>query len=320
MDKYSIDAAIIAKDEVANLNDLIQNLSAFCRSIILVDTGSMDNTPTFASSLGAEVYFHQWTNNFAHSRNYAIKYTTAEWILSIDADERVDINSLRNCLSLMNNPEVGGIRLNIINYTNTEQTQYTEHRYTRLFRRDPRIKFEGAIHEQVSESIIGAGFKIEDADTNIFHYGYINPGEKKKQRNITMLEEEHKHSPESAWYKFHLASAEFANNNLPRAKELFTQAISGSELAVEQHEMSIVRLAQIALKAGEHQEIDKLSFNSIGNASLSGLLKSIYATSLLERKCFAEAYKIYSDEEVLNSAMVDRDSIQSMLAALKDVL
>lgn len=315
-----IDAAIIVRDEADNITDLMYNLGKFCHRIVLVDTGSLDNTATIAASLGADVYFHQWTNSFADSRNHALKYTTSDWILSIDADERIDINSLNNCLSLLDNPEIGGIRLNIINYTNTEQTQFTEHRYTRLFRRDNRIRFEGAIHEQVNHSILDAGYKIVDSDVNIYHYGYINPSDEKKQRNICMLAQELEQEPDSNWHKFHMASAEFANNNLARAKELFSQVVAGGDIPAEQHEMAIVRLAQIALKESDHQEIDRLSLKTIENANLRGLLKSIQATSMLERQRMAEAYKLYNTDDVLNSSMVDTNSIQAMLVALKEVL
>ena len=55
--------------------------------IVVVDTGSTDNTIAVARSGGAAVYARAWTDDFSAARNASIRLATADWILYLDADE-----------------------------------------------------------------------------------------------------------------------------------------------------------------------------------------------------------------------------------------
>lgn len=84
-----ITALIITKDEEKNISDCIASIADFATRILVVDSGSQDQTQSIAESLGAEVYFHEFETH-AKQRNWAIDNLniTTQWILRIDADER----------------------------------------------------------------------------------------------------------------------------------------------------------------------------------------------------------------------------------------
>jgi glycosyltransferase involved in cell wall biosynthesis len=82
-----ISAIILAKNEEKNIKDCLQSIS-WCDEKIVIDDNSTDKTSELAKKYGAKVY-KKHLSNFSEQRNYAIEKATGDWILFIDADERV---------------------------------------------------------------------------------------------------------------------------------------------------------------------------------------------------------------------------------------
>jgi hypothetical protein len=82
-----ITACIIARDEAEHLGACLESV-AFCDEIVLVDSGSTDGTPELALAAGARVVRQDWLG-YAAQRNVALEHAAGEWVLEIDADERV---------------------------------------------------------------------------------------------------------------------------------------------------------------------------------------------------------------------------------------
>ena len=77
----------ITGNEAANIADCIDSLK-FCDERIVVDGGSKDDTVAIAEKHGATVYHHAWTNH-GKQKNIALSHATGDWVLVLDADERV---------------------------------------------------------------------------------------------------------------------------------------------------------------------------------------------------------------------------------------
>src|SRR3984893_657054 len=82
-----LSAIVITKNEAANIGDCLDTL-AFCDERIVVDCGSSDETMAIAQGRGARTLFHEW-NGFGPQKNFALSLATGDWVLSLDADERV---------------------------------------------------------------------------------------------------------------------------------------------------------------------------------------------------------------------------------------
>jgi glycosyltransferase involved in cell wall biosynthesis len=78
---------IITKNEAANMRACVESV-AWADEIIVVDSGSSDGTPDICRALGTKVYEHDWPG-FGPQKNRALDYATGDWVLSLDADERV---------------------------------------------------------------------------------------------------------------------------------------------------------------------------------------------------------------------------------------
>ncbi|GAB1232693.1 glycosyltransferase family 2 protein [Ferrigenium sp. UT5] len=83
----TLSVILITRNESANIRACLESV-AFADEIIVVDSGSTDDTVAIARSMGAQVYEHDWPG-FGPQKNRALNYATCDWVFSIDADERV---------------------------------------------------------------------------------------------------------------------------------------------------------------------------------------------------------------------------------------
>ncbi len=83
----SLSVILITKNEAANIRACLESV-AWADEIVVVDSGSTDDTVTIARQMGAIVYEHDWIG-FGPQKNRALDYASKDWVFSIDADERV---------------------------------------------------------------------------------------------------------------------------------------------------------------------------------------------------------------------------------------
>jgi glycosyltransferase involved in cell wall biosynthesis len=88
--KYStrtISLCLIVRNEQELLPRCLDSVRGVVDEIILVDTGSTDNTIKIAETYGARIYHYVWSDDFAAARNVSLAQANCEWILVLDADE-----------------------------------------------------------------------------------------------------------------------------------------------------------------------------------------------------------------------------------------
>ncbi len=322
MDKLQeLGVAMIVRNAGATVERAIRSVLSVAQQIVVVDTGSQDKTASICSRLGCEIYFKKWTDDFSEARNHALNFMRTDWILSLDADEELDVDSFLKNKFFLNNENAGGIKVKIVNLLEQDKPDYqTVHTYSRLFRNNQEIRFEGRIHEQISDSIISTGLEIIDSDIIIRHYGYIQTGQEKIDRNRELLEKELQSKPEDVWYNYHLAETEFAAGDKDKAKALFESIVNSTELSLEQRENVFIKLAQIALNKDDFDGLDKwLNFKS-ENVNNEGFRKFILATALMLLKRFSEAKVLLESPEVGQSGLVDTKSLQKAHEVINIVL
>ena len=94
MEVILISLCMIVKNEEKRLSACINSISEIIDEIIVVDTGSTDDTPQIAQNHGVKLFFHDFNNDFSEVRNISIKHATKDWILFLDADEVLEEKSL----------------------------------------------------------------------------------------------------------------------------------------------------------------------------------------------------------------------------------
>jgi glycosyltransferase involved in cell wall biosynthesis len=115
MSRSKISAALIARNESANISEAIKSLS-FADQIVVADTGSTDDTVEIAQRLGAEVHSVEF-EGFGKTKNRALDFCRGDWVLFIDADERVTTELADKVLNTAGNESAtSGFLINRLTY------------------------------------------------------------------------------------------------------------------------------------------------------------------------------------------------------------
>jgi glycosyltransferase involved in cell wall biosynthesis len=91
--KPFLSVCLIVKNESQHLSRCLASVKPYADEIIVVDTGSQDNTPDIAREYGAKLSYFAWGDDFSAARNYSISQACGEWIFIIDADEELIVNN-----------------------------------------------------------------------------------------------------------------------------------------------------------------------------------------------------------------------------------
>ena len=186
-----ITACIITRDQQNKLEKCLQHLQAFPVEIVVVDTGSTDDSKKVAMKYTEYVYDFPWIGDFATAKNYAVEKAPTNIVFVVDSDEYVtefDAKAIEKKIK-KDNKCVGRVKRTNI-FGDDGQSQGDEW-INRIF--DKRyFHYVGRIHEQV-ERLDGEEYATFLTNTHMLHDGYLlsdEEREKKTERNIVLLKEE----------------------------------------------------------------------------------------------------------------------------------
>jgi len=203
--RVSISACLMVKDEEELLPGCLDSVRDWVDEIIVVDTGSGDRTIEIAKSYGAKIFHQPWEGNFSKHRNYSIEQASCDWILIIDADERICQEDVPPLVQFLNQGQAPIVAINVYNVYRDKNQSTTFLPSERLFRRELNLRYDGIVHNQLKlppdVPILRAGVKLE-------HLGYdLSPEkmEKKMARSRALLEKQLEENPDNTFALFNLA-------------------------------------------------------------------------------------------------------------------
>ena len=144
-----ISVVVLTKDEEKNLQECLGSVRQLADEIIVIDDNSIDKTTEIAKNFGAKVFTHSLDNNFAQQHNFALRQAQGDWVLSIDADERVSPGLAAEIKKEIKNNKVDGFYLKRQDFFGGRALKYGETANVRLLRlgRKGKGKFEREVHE-----------------------------------------------------------------------------------------------------------------------------------------------------------------------------
>lgn len=194
MAKVPISVCIIAKNEEKYIEGCLRQVLPYGMEIVVVDTGSTDNTKQIAQKYTDHVYDFTWVGDFSAARNFAASKASNNWILVLDCDEYIqelDMSKLRMCMQKYAK-NVGVI--NILNvYIKDGKESMQPNEVPRFYNRN-YYDYRFRIHEQITpkkavdfNEVVLETFRMP---LSVKHYGYdISDSEmmKKQERNLELL-------------------------------------------------------------------------------------------------------------------------------------
>jgi glycosyltransferase involved in cell wall biosynthesis len=166
----SVAVLILTYNEEKNISDCIAS-ARFADEVVVIDSGSTDRTVAIAQSLGAKVAVRAMTDGFGPQRNYALSQTETDWVLYLDADERITPGLAAEVRKVVEGNEPFAYEILRNNYAFGRRLKHGGFRPDYSLRFYPRtaVSWSGTVHEEATVTVPKRKLK-----NVIIHYTYTD--------------------------------------------------------------------------------------------------------------------------------------------------
>lgn len=257
----SLSLAMIARNEEEVLGLVLSDASQFCDELVVVDTGSTDRTVEIARHWGARVEHFEWVDDFAAARNFSFESCTGDWIIWLDADDRV-LPEVREGIRALKEELAGRADLDTvimdyrIMWRDDDPTVCINHfPRERITRRSAGLRWENPIHELFQIDFSRA---LHRNDLYVEHRPPGDRDPRRGGRNLRILQRAYDRgdsSPRTLYYRaLELKMLERFAEALPAYQEYVANPGPKWE-----HYIALIDLATCAMRVGrEDLEVDSL--------------------------------------------------------------
>ena len=263
--------SMIVRDEESSIGACLQSVVDFVDEIVIVDTGSVDNTVSIAEEFGAKVFKISWPGDFAPARNEALKLVNGDWVLVLDADEKFRDEAIYEIQNIISRNEV--LLVNLLRYeVGSLISPYST--VSRLFRNHPKIHWSRPYHSMVDDSINELLLDepwwrvVNCSEPALIHVGYqpdaIKKGTKAK-RLRTAMEKSLLENPNDPYVSAKLGALEISEGYLQKGLDILMNGLSHIEHSLnhinERYELLLhlgIGLSSIDISAAQKAYRDAL--------------------------------------------------------------
>ena len=239
--------SMIVRDEATRIEACLRSVQDFVDEMVVVDTGSTDETVALAQACGARVEHLTWPGDFAPARNAALEHVKGDWVLVLDADEQLRTEAIPKLKALMAQPDV--LVINLLRHElGAAMAPYSN--VSRLFRRHPRIQWSRPYHSMIDESVAALmsdepQWRIANcAEPALLHDGYrpeLLSGTDKAERLRQSMERWLEDQPSDPYACAKLGALEVSEGNRDRGITLLRQGLKmlpgGEAFIAERYEL-----------------------------------------------------------------------------------
>lgn len=180
VDKIPVSIAVICKNEAHNIERLLKSVTEFAE-VIIVDSGSTDDTLKIAGQYTPHIYEHDWAGD-GPQRQRAIAYCQYDWVLNLDADEQLTSELVAEIKAAIKSSEFAAYEVKFNDYFMQEfSSSYTKmHAKVRMFRKSSVVFQQKIVHASAPH----VNGKIGSLSSPVLHYGDVTIDNKLKKSNL----------------------------------------------------------------------------------------------------------------------------------------
>lgn len=209
----TISLCLIIKDEQDVLDRCLSSFCDIVDEIIIVDTGSKDNSINIAKKYTSKIYNYKWDNDFSAARNYSLSFAKCDYIMWVDADDYIENTQKTKILDLKKSNDYS---IDIYYLLYDFDKNYLPFYRERIIKNNSNCKFKGKIHE----AIIPFGkTKYEKITIKQFDK---NKGLTKRNLNIYLSMKQENLNARDLYY---FAKELYRHNEIKKAKEMFIKSL-----------------------------------------------------------------------------------------------
>ncbi|TBL76647.1 glycosyltransferase family 2 protein [Paenibacillus thalictri] len=290
-----ITLCMIVRNEERHLGPCLAAAQPYVDEIVIVDTGSQDRTAEIAEQYGARLYRMVWNEHFAEARNYALEQAGGDWILVLDADERLHPADPDDVKNLLADETASGYYASIRHHRSEAADDYETDIVCRLFRNLPGVAYRGRIHEDIGKSLIEScpQMTIKRCGLVVSHYGYVREdaiAKKKAQRNKLLLERALREESDTLYYRYASGVESFMEESYTEAAETFAPLLPLVPPAAGYASDLAYKLAYARYRNGEYQAALQAVETGLVRDPFHADLQELHGVLLLEEGRPEEAH------------------------------
>jgi glycosyltransferase involved in cell wall biosynthesis len=243
---------MIVKNEAERIGTVLAEAAGCCDELVVLDTGSTDDTVAIARSAGAVVYDFAWIDDFAAARNASFDHCTGDWIMWLDGDDRLPADAQQSVRALIPtlSDDVDVVYAQYRTYATDSDLLVLRHDRERFLRRSAGLQWVGPVHEVIAPP---AGRFMRSNEVYVEHHPVPDSDERPNDRNIKILlrlVDEGDRSPRTLYY---LAN-EYRDHGQPEeAIKYYKEYLTVSTLAWERYDARLY-LANNLASLERHEE------------------------------------------------------------------
>ena len=276
-----LSACLIVRDEEKTLGRCLQSLAGVADEVVVVDTGSTDQTLALAQRFGARIGHFTWCDDYAAARNASLELARGEWILWLDADEYLTPLDREKVIRAKSHAPDQAFYFTLVN----EGGDGTRFRQVKMFPNRPTLRFERPVHETLVPALRRVGLAVASADIEVRHTGYSDPqavGDKQAYY-LRLMEKWLASHPNDFDICFRIGHTHYSQGRYGPAASCFERILTQPRPQVEPD--SVWRLAlgfkgRCLLEKGDYQEaadllrpfLQEWPDDAIGNLTLGDAL------------------------------------------------
>jgi GT2 family glycosyltransferase/tetratricopeptide (TPR) repeat protein/2-polyprenyl-3-methyl-5-hydroxy-6-metoxy-1,4-benzoquinol methylase len=237
-DRPRLSLCMIVRDSARTLPAALESIRPWVDEMVIVDTGSLDETPRIAEWYGGRLLHFPWPDSFSVARNESLRHAQGDWLFWMDSDDTIPPECGRKLRRLIDRD----VPSNVVGFViqvhcpggdedGDPACNVTMVDHVKLFRNRPELRFDGRIHEQILPAIRASGGEVAWTDIYVVHSGSDqsrSAQEKKRERDLRLLHLELAERPEHPFTLFNLGMTHVHGSHFEEAVDYLRRGIARS--------------------------------------------------------------------------------------------
>ena len=281
--RVSLSLCMIVKDEAKTLWRCLNSVKSFISEIIIVDTGSKDETKEIASKFNSKIYDFKWINDFSAARNFAFSKATSDYIMWLDGDDYINDDNILKIKLLLENMDdcYDYVSAEYILARNDDGKVTTSLRRNRIVKRNRRFIWIGNVHEYLE--VYGKGLEGNFA----IEHGKIK---EYTDRNLQIFKDMEKNNkkftPRDMYY---YANELFDNKYYNEAINKYRKFIDSKQGWIEDVKSAYLRIINSLNIIDNKDKIPDIAFESFKIDTPTAEIACNLGNYYMEKKSFKQA-------------------------------
>lgn len=260
-----VSLCMIVRDNAGTIRPCLESIRPWVDEMIVIDTGSTDDTPRICEELGARVRHWPWRDDFSAARNESLKDARGEWIFWMDSDDTMPAACGRQLRELVDRDhpanELGYVmQVHCPGPPDEGRRDVTVVDHIKLFRNRPDLQFEHRIHEQILPAIRRAGGDVAFTDIHVIHSGSDHSPEvrqRKLKRDFKLLHLDLAERPDHPFVLFNLGMTYADAGELDEAERWLRKCLEVSHPHESQVRKAYALLVSVLYRQQHYPEADE---------------------------------------------------------------